>query len=651
MKLPLILFLLFPLFAFSQADSSFRILEREVRLYSHYDSLATFRKGEKAIQLAQQQNYPTGEARIRLLYGNYYYYRNQLSLAKEQYSLAHQIAQQAGDISLRNLCRIRLTFILADEESPEEAIALFAAILRESRQLNDPINSIECLNALGILYEMQRQYEKSLQLYFDALRIAEASNNEHYEAIILNNLGLLCVESGDIDEAVKDFARALPLAEKTSNPRLASNIYNNLGTVYLSQGNFEEAVAHFTRNLDYAKRIGQPREMGAAYVNMASAYTLAGEPKQALAYYDSAIHVFDSKGLVFGLSDALAGKAEILIREGRTGQAEALLERVQLVAERQNDSEMLLLHQRLHSELFEKQGRYHDALQAHRTFDRMRDSLSEASSREAIIGLRKNIQTEKEKNELTRALNRELILKQEAELNRIHQGILLVSIIAIILATGVFLYIRYIGRMRKQQEFFSRQLIDRTEEERSRIARDLHDDLGQALLVTKAKIERSPQSEVLTQNLVEEMGLLIEKTRNLSRQLYPSYLEKIGFIRSVARMLEQLQESSFIECSYEIDKDADALPISFQTHLFRITQECVNNTLRHAGATALKVSLEKTGQDFTFTYLDNGRGLSKASSTTRGMGFLSIRERAKMLGGDLSIQDSGGKGFKLLIKF
>ena len=114
--------------------------------------------------------------------------------------------------------------------------------------------------------------------------------------------------------------------------------------------------------------------------------------------------------------------------------------------------------------------------------------------------------------------------------------------------------------------------------------------------------------------------------------------------------MEKVQSSSEIECSFDIVEEIETFPISQRTHLYRIIQECVNNTLKHSGATALKVTIENKNDNFVLTYMDNGKGIS-STTDTKGIGFMSMKERARMLKGEMTLGDINGKGFRLIIKF
>jgi signal transduction histidine kinase len=158
------------------------------------------------------------------------------------------------------------------------------------------------------------------------------------------------------------------------------------------------------------------------------------------------------------------------------------------------------------------------------------------------------------------------------------------------------------------------------------------------------------EGDAQSTKLEQEVGKIIEQTREISRSLYPSYLEKIGLVRSIARLAEIVQAGSNIEFSFEVDESIDQESLEVRTHLYRIIQECVNNTLKHSGASALKINLEKINENYILTFRDNGKGILSEKENF-GLGFLSIKERSRMIGGDVNFGDNSGKGVRITIKF
>jgi signal transduction histidine kinase len=203
-------------------------------------------------------------------------------------------------------------------------------------------------------------------------------------------------------------------------------------------------------------------------------------------------------------------------------------------------------------------------------------------------------------------------------------------------------------KLREKQASFSRQLIENIEEDRLRISMDLHDDIGQSLSMIKSKISQSKCNQE-DKILETELSRVIEQTREISRNLYPSYLEKIGLVRSIARLMENVQASSKLECSFEVTERVDDLSIAVKTHIYRILQECTNNTIKHAKASALKISISEKDDDFVLVYQDNGIGLN--TKQKNGLGLLSIQERTKIINGMVSFENKSNKSFKLTLKF
>ena len=237
-----------------------------------------------------------------------------------------------------------------------------------------------------------------------------------------------------------------------------------------------------------------------------------------------------------------------------------------------------------------------------------------------IKDLEKKYNIQKKENELVVAKAKTLELEKrnrdEVQNRRIIFGVSFL----IILLLSLFYYLRYTSRIRKEHQHFSRQLISSIEEERKRISMDLHDDVGQSLSVIKANMSRHP--ELMTE-IGEDLSKVIDQTRNISRNLFPSYLEKIGLQRAVAALCESVQNASGIVCSFEVCGEVETLSLEAKTHLYRIVQECINNTVKHSGASALKVEIIQNKKEFSFEYKDNGKGIED-DKAEKGLGLLSI---------------------------
>jgi signal transduction histidine kinase/ligand-binding sensor domain-containing protein len=223
-------------------------------------------------------------------------------------------------------------------------------------------------------------------------------------------------------------------------------------------------------------------------------------------------------------------------------------------------------------------------------------------------------------------------------------------------------------RKRAAQEAFTHQLILSQENERKRVASDLHDGLGQDLLVLKNRLgmlaANSKHSPELTRKLTDisaDASRAINEVREISQALRPTALEQVGFTRAVEWMVEQLgQSSTTTKFSTELQDIDGLLPSDQEINLYRIIQEGLSNATRHAHASRVIVEVRREGRRLHVSLFDDGKGFEPQNTngngngngngnTRPGFGLAGMRERAKVLGGSIEIQSELGKGTRLTL--
>lgn len=204
----------------------------------------------------------------------------------------------------------------------------------------------------------------------------------------------------------------------------------------------------------------------------------------------------------------------------------------------------------------------------------------------------------------------------------------------------------------------SSRLLHVQDEERRRIARELHDSLGQYLTATKINLDLLAQSDHLSDRLQEAQELLeraISDTRTLSHLLHPPLLDEAGLPSAATWYVEGFGQRSGIKASLEMPADLQRLPVAIETALFRILQEALTNVHRHAHSPAVDIRLSVEESSVRLTIRDHGKGIPqnvlerfRKNGTNVGVGLAGIRERVKELGGTLQI-DSSNSGTLLTI--
>ncbi len=217
---------------------------------------------------------------------------------------------------------------------------------------------------------------------------------------------------------------------------------------------------------------------------------------------------------------------------------------------------------------------------------------------------------------------------------------------------------RQLEASQKQLRQLSAHLQAAREEERARIAREIHDELGQTLTALKidlSGLRRSLDSEtLLLQEKCVSMSELIDTTvqsvRRIATELRPGILDDLGLVAAIEWQLSEFQSRTGIECQLTSNLEESALGADGKTALFRIFQETLTNVARHANATSVVVNLEEGPDDVTLQVQDNGRGITESDiAKSRSFGLLGISERVHLLNGELSVHGVPGQGTTIVV--
>jgi len=209
----------------------------------------------------------------------------------------------------------------------------------------------------------------------------------------------------------------------------------------------------------------------------------------------------------------------------------------------------------------------------------------------------------------------------------------------------------------KRLEALSSRIARAQEEERERIARELHDGLGQALTAIKLDLSAAARTLVpeaastkdhlgKAQRLADES---LDELRRLAFDLRPPALDHLGLMAAVESYARSFKERTGVAVEVEADAFEMRLPFEMETNLYRICQEALTNISRHAQASRVLVRLSRAGDSLILTVVDDGKGFDTstvmaADGSLRGIGLLSMERRAEELGGRFHIESSPGKG-------
>jgi PAS domain S-box-containing protein len=202
------------------------------------------------------------------------------------------------------------------------------------------------------------------------------------------------------------------------------------------------------------------------------------------------------------------------------------------------------------------------------------------------------------------------------------------------------------------------RLLESGENEKRQFSRMLHDEVGQTLTALRLELEMleknlsplNPCTRKSIEGMRGQIRFISEGTRSLSKSFHPAMLDELGFVPTLNWYIDNFVRGEGLDVEFEEAGFDEDLPGPVSLALYRVAQEALTNVVRHAGASGVSISLTRGYPCAIMEIEDNGRGISKQKTKTRGLGLVSMRERIEYLGGTFQIKSSPGKGTKVRVK-
>ena len=236
------------------------------------------------------------------------------------------------------------------------------------------------------------------------------------------------------------------------------------------------------------------------------------------------------------------------------------------------------------------------------------------------------------------------------------------TVLALIVAAALSAAQVRVARLRRAQAVqaeFSRQLISSQETERRRLAGELHDGIGQQLLIignwARLALDRAHSNDARSslQTISETATESLREVRALTRELEPYNIDRVGLAEAIDRMLRRMADASGVTFTAHIEPVDQVLPRDGGTTVYRIVQEAANNIVKHAKASSARVTIAREADVIRVVVADDGRGLSPAGlaeATEGGFGLRSIAARARLLGGRHRVESKPGAGTTVTVE-
>ena len=493
-----------------------------------------------------------------------------------------------------------------------KAIAYYLKSKTIFTNLNDKANIAALDHNLGVLYRYLEDYDSSIKSYKNAISIRlNLEDKKEDLAKSYNMLGVSFRRSDQLDSAKTYYEKAKNIFTQIGSHSNIYRVNGNLAVLNSIQNNYAESLILNFENLKYYQKTNNNASICGTLYNISVDYSKLKNYKKALAYCDQTIAVAKAYNFKSKLKSSYWKKSEI----------------------QQN------LHQ------------YKDAYENYKIYKKYSDSLLNKESIQKIQAVELNYKFNQEKlkdslfyvNEKNNSESKIKILTGENKIK--NQWILFGSLGFISLLIILYLYKtkEFSQKKRYLQELYSRNLIKSQENEKTKIARELHDSIGQKLMLLTKGIKNTDNEKLY--NLADKT---LEELREISKDLHPEIIKRIGVTTSIKALISEFDDNTELFFTFDSLNIDPFISKETGLHIYRILQESLSNIVKHANAKSVYVSILKKSSYILIVVKDNGIGFDfkKKLKNSDSLGMKTLKERAKVINGNIKILSIIGKGTK-----
>lgn len=523
-------------------------------------------------------------------------------------------------------------------------------------------------NNVGLSYSQLGNYEQALHYYYKALAALGESGggyNGTDSVGIYTNIGVLWSRLGEQTYAFQTFEQVRQIADRNKDTMQLGMVYANMGEIYFKKGDYDRAGAYYKKGLVLVRQTRYYQCEVSTLTGLANLARHQQHYNEAIGYLKEALDIVKRRPIsADNRIGALTALGAVYLDTKQYAKAKTILTEAYAEANEISHKELLEEVIPLIASVNAVTGSYRDAYRQQVSYSVMKDSLYMQEKSRSLDVLVSSRTAAKDRAMLAQQLQ---ITRQKNQLQRLHfmvggviAGAICLLIIGIVLTRNhkqkqaiqdaVILQLqqgREIDRLKAQ--------VHGEEQERQRIARELHDGIASQLWAIKLNVD-SMQQEVPGSPIAHKLGTIFQQltdtvldVRKTAHNLMPDLLLEEGLATAIASLCEKTGMQTQLEVDYQEYGIVPKVDKEIELSLYRMVQELVQNVLKHAtNATHLLVQLSSVHSLLSITVEDNGEGFRHQ---TDGVGIQQIRKRAMAMKGHFDLQSIPGKGTTAYLEF
>lgn len=515
-----------------------------------------------------------------------------------------------------------------------------------------PAIQTKFVTAYGHYFVKKNQHQDAFEQFYKALKLADSQKDTLYMINSKLGIGWANMEMNQMEKAITWFRDALNTTNTIAFQTNYPSIFTNLASCFGALGQFDSSYYYCNKALELSKSNQDLSSQANANFIMGNLLMISNKNKEAEAVFLEGYHIHQQIGDPFFI---VSDMAQIAIHFANTNQYDKGIEMAQqaIAYARQHElnAKLLLCYDALATN-YKYSGQFKLYGQTMATMNLLKDSVYKQTSELAVAEMNTKYETEKKEK---------IIQQQQFEIKQRNYALFGgLGLFALVGLVAFLLYRNHTHKqekhlqqeLMKQQDIASEAVIEAEENERKRIAADLHDGIGQMLTAVKLNLEgltdRISISNPDDKQVYEKVKLMLEdscrEVRNVSHNIMPNALIKSGLGHAVKDFIEKVN-SDKLNIQLSITGIHEKLSSNVEIVVYRVIQECVNNVIKHAQANKLDISIIKDSDGLNVTIEDNGRGFNVSNlENSKGIGMKNIKTRVEYLKGSVDIDSKPGKG-------
>ena len=544
---------------------------------------------------------------------------------------------------------------------------IFQQNLENAQSLNYPKGIGEAYQKIATLYGYEGDFDARLEYNFKALRVFEKNKLEMEEAYLNAEIGYQ-MKYDDMPKAEVYMNRGMKLAENGNYKEVLDRIYNNYGVLKELQSQLDSALYFYEKGLVIVKERDFKEGYPYSYSNLGGVYGQQGKYDLARGYFEKAKQIREEIGDQKGIAENFTQIGEVYLAEGKNQEAIAYFKKAVPVA---HEQEYRFLEQYTYQQLsqaYKNLKQTDSALFYLERYGVFKDSINGLEVDKKIAELNLNYETEKKENQILE--QRAQLAEKDLEVRR--KNAFIYGSLALAFVLGLLGYLIYSRQKLKNSQLQKEHELEvalakidtqnRLQEQRLRISRDLHDNIGSQLTFIISSIDnlkyRLKDADAAVLDKLSDISAFTSTTINELRDtIWAMNKEQItaeDLQTRISNFIERAQSSeASVKFSFDF-KNEESVNFVFGAiegvTLYRIIQEAFNNALKYAQADHIKVSMQTQGsQNFKIEISDDGVGFD-SKNVLLGNGLGNMKKRAQDIQADLHVVSTPGEGTRLLLQ-